>query len=254
MGMKRISSLVIGIVVLGLVASFYIQQGKWEPSVLGPIRAVAGDEVATKVDEAVRDGLSTSEEFIAEAQASTVPELVAKLGTFSAPDAGRIPKYEREQFGDGWLTNVADGCSTREQILMRDLTDVTMRSDRKCKVHTGNLNPDPYAGKNIAFNSVEDPMAVQIDHVVPLSEAWKKGAWQWDPNVRVQFANDPLNLLASDGPTNNSKGDKSPSRWMPKNKAFTCEYAERYVQITDKYALAMDPADAETLGRVLEQC
>ncbi|MBC9927332.1 HNH endonuclease family protein [Leucobacter sp. cx-169] len=252
--MKRISSLFIAVVVLGLFASLYIQQGKWDASVLGPIRAVAGDEAAAKVDEGVRGGLAATDEFVAEAGASTVPDLVAKLGTFTAPEVGRMPKYEREQFGDGWLSNVGDGCSTREAILMRDLTEVTMREDRKCKVHTGVLNPDPYTGKVIKFNSVEDPMAVQIDHVVPLSEAWKKGAWEWDPNLRVQFANDPLNLIASDGPENNRKSDKSPSRWMPKNKAFTCEYAERYVQITDKYALSMDPADADTLGRVLEQC
>lgn len=252
--MKLIFRVMVGVVILGITATYMISSGKWQDSVLDPISYALGQDAADAVDENVRDGLKAGDQFIADAQNASVTDLIDQLGTIELPSAERHPKYERELFGDGWQFNTADGCSTRETVLIRDLENVVMRDDRKCKVLSGVLVDDPYSGKTINFNSVENPMTVQIDHIVPLSVAWQMGAWEWDSNTRVQFANDLDNLLAADGPTNGSKGDRTPERWMPKNEAFHCEYAASYTAITSKYNLAMDQPVREKLAAVLEQC
>lgn len=251
--MKRISAIVVALVVFGVLSSFLIATGKWNSAVIAPIRYVIGVEAADTVDRTVRGGLDATDQFIDDARTSTVSEVLGQLGAIALPVVERAPKYEREQFGDGWQSDM-NGCSTRDQVLMRDLQSVIMRADRKCKVESGILNPDPYTGKVIELNSIEDPMTVQIDHVVPLSVAWQMGAWKWDSNQRVAFSNDLENLLAADGPANNSKGDRTPERWMPSNTGFQCEYASKYTHITTKYGLAMDATVKDKLVAVLENC
>ena len=131
---------------------------------------------------------------------------------------GRAPKtgYDRDLFGGGWVDTDRNGCDTRNDILARDLTNVTYRpGTRDCVVETGTL-ADPYSGTLIAFvkgNTTSND--VQIDHVVALSDAWQKGAQQWNGNTRIAFANDPLNLLAVDGPLNLQKGDGDTATWLP---------------------------------------
>ena len=127
----------------------------------------------------------------------------AELGKLEVK--GRAPKtgYTRKQFGNGW--GKIKGCSVREVILVRDLTDEKI--DKKCRVASGVLN-DVYTGKTIHFQRGEKSSSkVQIDHVVALSDAWQKGAQQLSPGEREKLANDPLNLLAVDGPANQAKGD-----------------------------------------------
>jgi hypothetical protein len=96
-------------------------------------------------------------------------------------------------------------------MLQRDLTAETFKpGTRNCVVLTGTL-VDPYSGRTIAFQrgqSTSDD--VQTDHVVALSDAWQKGAQGLDETRRRAFANDPLNLLAVDGPLNMQKGDGTP--------------------------------------------
>ncbi|MHA3723763.1 HNH endonuclease family protein [Leucobacter sp. HY1910] len=249
--------LIIGGIALGIMSSILIATGKWEMAVIRPVSAVLGVEMAQELDAHTRKNLAESDAIARKMQNGeyNAKALVEGLRDVKLPKAGeRMPKYERAQFGNGWQSDL-DGCSTRERVLMRDLTNVKMRSDRKCKVESGVLSPDPYTGKKIAFNSLKDPQAVQIDHVVPLSLAWQMGAWKWDSNERVRFSNDLGNLLASDGPENGSKGDKGPARWMvPKNPAFVCDFSAQYLQVTQKYDLTMDAADQAKLEEVLAQC
>ena len=132
---------------------------------------------------------------------------------------GRAPKtgYSRKQFGNGW--GKINGCSVREVILARDLTDE--RIDEKCRVLSGVLN-DPYTGQTIHFQRGEKTSSkVQIDHVVALSDAWQKGAQQISPEEREKLANDPLNLLAVDGPANQAKGDGDAATWLPSNNVVS---------------------------------
>ena len=95
---------------------------------------------------------------------------------------------------------------------------------------------------------------MQIDHVVALSDSWQKGAQRWDAETRLEFANDPLNLLASDGPTNASKGDKDAASWLPPNKSFRCTYVSRQTQVKAKYDVWMTKAEHTAIGNILKSC
>lgn len=165
---------------------------------------------------------------------------------------GRAPKtgYSRKQFSDGW--GKMSGCSVREVILARDLTETKI--DDKCRVLTGTLR-DPYTGRTIKFQrGPETSSKVQIDHVVALSDAWQKGAQQLPREEREKLANDPLNLLAADGPANQAKGDGDAATWLPPNKPFRCQYIERQVAIKRKYRLWVTNAEKEAMGKVLAGC
>jgi hypothetical protein len=165
---------------------------------------------------------------------------------------GRAPKtgYSRAQFGDGWAS--AGGCNTRDDILRRDLKDITAPDG--CKVISGTLN-DPYTGKTIQFTRGESTSsAVQIDHVVALSNAWQTGAFQLPYETRLQLANDPLELLAVDGPANENKSDADAATWLPPNKSFRCQYAARQISVKQKYRLWVTQAEHDALNRILSSC
>ncbi|HTM85441.1 MAG TPA: HNH endonuclease family protein, partial [Mycobacterium sp.] len=154
------------------------------------------------------------------------------------PIKGRAPKtgYDRGLFGQAWSDDVTvpgghNGCDTRNDILRRDLIDIALKpSSNGCVVLSGTLN-DPYTGTAIAFQrGPGTSRQVQIDHVVALSDAWQKGAQQWDAVARRNFANDPANLQATSGPINQQKGDGDAATWLPPNKAYRCTYVSRIVQ------------------------
>lgn len=163
--------------------------------------------------------------------------------------AGRGPKtgYDRDEFGSGWLDSVDvafghDGCDARNDILARDLTGETFKAGTgNCVVMTGKLD-DPYTATTISFTKAQ-ATKVQIDHVIPLSYAWQMGASRWPETKRRAFANDPLNLMAVDGPTNGAKSDSGPASWLPPNKKVRCSYAVRYAQVSRTYGLPVTSAD-----------
>jgi Protein of unknown function (DUF1524) len=166
---------------------------------------------------------------------------------------GRAPKtgYSRAQFPH-WSDLDQNGCDARNDILKRDLTEVIFKAGtRDCKVLSGVLL-DPFSNKVLTFTSVKS--AVDIDHVVALSNAWQTGAAYFDKNTRSQIANDPLNLLAVDAKLNRQKGDGDAATWLPPNKAFRCEYVSRQVSVKAKYSLWVTPPEKEAITRVLNQC
>lgn len=165
---------------------------------------------------------------------------------------GRAPKtgYARTEFGDGWKK--LDGCDMRNIILHRDLTDTIVND--KCQVTSGNLS-DPYTGKTIQFvRGAASSDDVQIDHVVALSDAWQKGAQQLSEKEREQLANDPLELLAVDGPANQQKSDGDAATWLPANKAFRCQYVARQIAVKKNYRLWVTSAEKDAMKRVLATC
>jgi len=178
------------------------------------------------------------------------------------PIKGRAPKtgYARSQFGPAWTDDVPvdgghNGCDTRNDILRRDL-HVTAFKPRThdCVVLTGILQ-DPYTGKRIDFvRGQRTSSAVQIDHVVALSDAWQKGAQQIGEERRRMLANDPLNLLAVDGPANNQKGAGDAATWLPHNKAFRCRYVALQTRVKARYDLWMTPAEHDAIVRILAGC
>ena len=150
------------------------------------------------------------------------------------PVKGRAPKtgYSRDQFGAAWADVDHNGCDTRNDILNRDLTNKTYKAGtHNCVVTSGRL-VDPYTAAVIDFvRGQSTSAAVQIDHVVALSDAWQKGAQQLIADRRKQLANDPYNLLAVDGPSNQRKSDGDAATWLPANKSFRCSYVARQIGV-----------------------
>lgn len=184
------------------------------------------------------------------APAGTALALLATL-----PVKGRAPAtgYQRtEDFGAAWLDVDRNGCDTRDDILSRDLTGIARQG--RCRVLSGTL-ADPYTGRTIHFVRGEKTSAlVQIDHLVPLQNAWVTGAQRLSREQRVRLANDPLNLLAVDGASNQSKSASDAATWLPANKAFRCEYVARQVSVKAVYGLWVTPPERDAIARILSAC
>lgn len=170
---------------------------------------------------------------------------------------GRAPRtgFDRDKFGSAWSDVDHNGCDTRNDILKRDLRQETFKpGTHDCVVLTGVLD-DPYSGKTIKFKRGQDTSSdVQIDHLIPLSDAWQKGAQQWTPDKRKQMANDPLNLLAVDGPLNSQKSDSDAATWLPPRKAYRCAYIARQIEVKAKYEVWVTAAEKTAMEGILDGC
>lgn len=153
--------------------------------------------------------------------------------------------YSRDRFPH-WTTE--EGCTTRERVLLRDGQDVT--ADEDCAPISGSWH-SPYDGQDFT-----DPGDLDIDHMVPLANAWRSGADEWDDERREAFANDldHPQLLAVSAGSNRSKGDQSPDEWLPPAAEFGCTYALAWTAVKDAYALNVTAAEQETLAELLGAC
>lgn len=175
---------------------------------------------------------------------------------------GRAPKtgYDRDLFGSGWTDTNHNSCTTREDILRRDLRPVTVLAGTDgCEVTGGTLS-DPYTSATLEFpagggmgdgGTGDD---IEIEHIVALSDAWQKGAQQWSRPKRVNFANDALELLATGGAINAAKSDGDTATWLPPNKSYRCAYVARQVSIKAAYGLWVTMAEKAAMTRVLGTC
>lgn len=162
--------------------------------------------------------------------------------------------YIRDRFGPAWTDDVSvagghNGCDTRNDILRRDADPgtLTIKADSDgCKVLAGAWT-SPYTGERIT-----DRREVQIDHIVPLAEAWRSGAHLWDPARLKNFANDPLELHAVDSASNLAKGDSGPEDWIP--QLDTCEYARDWIAVKTTYQLSVTTPEKTALRRLLATC
>lgn len=218
--------------------------------------SLVGCDVTAHAFEAVQSapGIPGRETVDPEAAGDAARALV-QLETI--PVKGRAPKtgYTRDEFGPAWADVDHNGCDTRNDILARDLIDKTFKAgSNNCVVASGTL-ADKYTGRTITFVRGQDTSSkVQIDHVVPLSDAWQKGAQQLSDERRMELANDPMNLMAVDGPTNAAKGDSDAATWLPPNKAFRCEYVARQTSVKAKYRLWVTQAEHDAIVGILEIC
>ncbi|WP_433680696.1 HNH endonuclease family protein [Nocardia sp. CA-119907] len=179
---------------------------------------------------------------------------------------GRPGGYERGcqvgqgcVFGPSWTDDYDgpgghDGCDTRNNVLRRQLTEVSFRSGtNNCVVTAGRLD-DPYTGNRITFTKA-DAGDIQIDHIYPLAAAWDMGAAYWPRERRVRFANDiDANLLATAASANQVKGDSTPSQWLPPARANHCLYAGKYLTVAVRYDLPVTAADSAVLNDIARTC
>lgn len=162
--------------------------------------------------------------------------------------------YKREYFGPAWKDIDHNGCDTRNDILARDLRDVTYKNPKKpCVVESGTLS-DPYSGNTYYFTKKGSSRLIDIEHVIALEQAWDGGAYDWSQEKREQYANDPLVLMVVDGPLNRQKGSDSISEWTPPNTKVHCRYAQQTVEIAAKYDITISRDDYATLNTYAKRC
>lgn len=214
--------------------------------ILTALIVAAGSVYSALRDSPPTPGRATS--ITQEAATSPAAEALDKLAI-----KGRAPKtgYSRQQFGGNW--SLIGGCDLRNLILARDLENDRVAEDG-CTVLGGKLN-DPYTAREIEFRRGSgSSSAVQIDHVVALSDTWQKGAQALSEERRIELANDPLNLLAVDGPTNIKKGGADAASWLPPNKLYRCRYIARQIAVKTKYLLWVTLAERDAMRHVLQFC
>ncbi len=169
---------------------------------------------------------------------------VAPPASMAGYSRERFPHWsDAEEFG--WDAP-SPSCDVRDAALIRDAEYVQIREG--CDVISGRW-PDPYTGR-----TYDEPSEIDIDHVVPLAEAWRSGASSWDERLRERYANDPDVLLSVEDNANQSKGDKGPGTWRPPNEAAWCDYATRWISIKAKYDLSAGEREKEALEEMLGTC
>jgi hypothetical protein len=224
------------------------------------LSATAGQSGGPGVPQALEQQVTVT---VQRADTNVLPSSATKtaLAALAAlPVKGRAPKtgYSRAQFGPPWTDDVTvaaghNGCDTRNDILRRDLTAVVIKpGSNGCTVLSGVLR-DPYTNTTIHFNRGNGD-AVQIDHMVSLSDAWQTGAQNLTLAARTNLANDPLELLAVSRSANEQKGDADAASWLPSNKAFRCQFVARQVAVKVRYHLWVTPAEHDAIARVLATC
>lgn len=156
--------------------------------------------------------------------------------------------YDRDFFRH-WIDADSDGCNTRREVLIQE-SQVQVSISGNCQV----------SGQWVSLFdlvSTTDPSTFDVDHMVPLKEAWDSGAHSWNASTRTAFANDlgfPHSLIAVTARSNRSKSDRDPAQWLPTNSSFHCEYAFRWLAVKYRWSLSIDSQEALQLGRLAANC
>lgn len=154
--------------------------------------------------------------------------------------------YSRAKFPH-WATQGGQ-CDTREIVLARDGVEVVQ--NEQCRAVSGTWH-SLYDNRDVSSASVVD-----IDHIVPLANAWRSGADAWTTGQRKAFANDLTNpqLIAVSASSNRAKGDQSPDQWSPPNTAYWCTYSRAWTHIKHLYKLSITTPEQTTLTTMLDTC
>ncbi|MFC4071570.1 GmrSD restriction endonuclease domain-containing protein [Actinoplanes subglobosus] len=154
--------------------------------------------------------------------------------------------YDRDLFPH-WIT-ISGTCNTRETVLKRDGTNVVVSS--ACAATSGSWY-SPYDGAT--WTAASD---LDIDHVVPLAEAWRSGASAWTTSRRQSFANDLTRpqLIAVTDNVNQSKSDQDPSTWQPSVSSYRCTYSKMWIAVKYYYSLTLQSSEKTALQTMLNTC
>ncbi len=170
----------------------------------------------------------------------------SQLNALTVRAEGSMSGYSRDKFPH-WIT-ISGTCNTREQVLKRDGTSVVV--DSACAATSGRWY-SPYDGAT--WYAASD---VDIDHVVPLAEAWRSGASSWTTSRRQSFANDLSRpqLIAVTDNVNQAKGDQDPSTWQPPRSAYRCTYSKMWITVKYSYGLTLQSSEKTALQSMLNTC
>jgi hypothetical protein len=183
----------------------------------------------------------------ASAGVAAIGDMLASLGADDTPASHG--GYVRDYF-KAWIDADRNGCNTRAEVLTTESTE-PIATKSTCTVTTGKWY-SPYDDVWLTAAS-----KVDIDHMVPLSEAWQSGAYRWDAETRIRFGNDlgyPASLIAVSATSNRSKGDQDPAKWMPVNSTYACAYVQTWVAVKWRWSLTVDSAERIALTNTLATC
>jgi hypothetical protein len=184
----------------------------------------------------------------------TVPvpgDIRAALAALVVDDRRPPDGYSRDLFPT-WLDLDGNGCDARVDVLVQEsLTPAQVDRTGSCAVLAGDWH-SRYDGVDVS-----DPAELDVDHLVPLGEAWRSGADTWTADRRAAYANDVTDedqLVAVTASSNRSKGDRDPSEWRPPDRSSWCWYATHWVRVKVRWHLTADTAERDALGQMLETC
>ena len=182
-------------------------------------------------------------------------DALVQLEALKVREEDTLPYNRGRDFG-GWSASrgYLNCLDVRGQVLVDESLWPIMTSlpvGARCHVTKG-MWIDPYSGVQIF-----EPSMMDVDHVVPLKEAWQSGAWQWAKSARRAYANDLTDsnhLFAVSARVNRAKGDRDPAEWLPPNALFRCRYIEIWIAIKFRWGLAVDPTELRMLRLSLQNC
>jgi hypothetical protein len=177
--------------------------------------------------------------------AATASESRAALDKLTIAKAASMSGYSREKFSH-W-DSAGSNCDVRDTVLKRDGTNIKTSG---CNVTGGSWTS--------VYDDVKttEPLKMDVDHMVPLANAWRSGAAKWTDEKRSDFANDleRPQLLAVSASSNRAKGDQDPSTWKPKASGIWCEYAQDWIAVKSYWKLTVTTAEKAALVDMLEKC
>ncbi len=205
-------------------------------------------------DDAKDDGSAHAEPTttVVAAPASTAPfALPGGLAPLAVAEPSHADSYDRDLFTH-WIDADGDCQDTRAEVLVvESRVPVTFTSASSCTVSTGDWL-DPWSGA-----ASTTARALDVDHTVPLANAWRSGAWSWTPEQRRAFANDlsdAPHLVAIPLGENRAKGDKGPEAWRPPSRSAWCEYARAWTAIKARWSLTASPSEWSALVEMGATC
>ena len=214
-----------------------------DPPASPPVASTAAPSEPPQPAETTTPTVSPSPE------ADVVATVLLVLAMAEVPD--ELPVYSRDDWRH-WIDEDGDCQNTRNEVLLTDsLAEVAYRSDRRCRVSAGRWLA-PYSGTVVAV-----PGELDVDHMVPLANAHRSGAWQWSPERKRLYANyldDPNHLIAVTARANRSKGARGPEEWKPPDSSYWCQYAVDWITIKYDWDLTATSTEFAALDKMLATC
>ena len=209
----------------------------------------AGREPSTPVPPATVPDPTTAVSGAGEASTLQTGEWSFELAVREVPSG--LPSYDRGDWPH-WSDEDRDCQDTRQEALIAESEiPVSYKTENRCRVESG-IWKDPYTNL-----TVHDPGDLDVDHLVPLANAHRSGAWAWSREQKKAYANDlsnPEHLLAVTASANRSKGRKGPEEWRPDNEGYWCEYARDWAGIKIRWNLSVTPEELDALQEMASTC
>ena len=180
---------------------------------------------------------------------ATAPTGLPQLTIREVPS--ELPEYDRDDWRH-WVDEDRDCQDARQEVLIEESRiEVTFTDERQCTVLMGEWL-DPYTGDTLTV-----ARRLDIDHMVPLANAFRSGAWEWDADRRRAFANDltyPNHLIAVSASANRSKADRGPEEWRPPDEGYWCQYATDWITIKADWGLSATEEEWDALVEMTATC